>query len=217
MQFLKRLKMNYLIGALVMIAVGVVLIVWTGDSIRFFARLLAALLVLVGVVAVVAYFRNDEKSYLASGALVIGILIAAVGIWILINPDYFTDLIPKLFGVFIILSGIVNLGQTISLAKSNYDYWSVSLVFAVITIGMGVVLLVEPTFIKEFLVTLIGIFLVYDGVSNLWTIVKVAKFVKDKVQEETAIDTEAVVVGENTSMGNEQSEIVVEDKRDNAI
>ena len=39
MQFLKRLKINYLIEALVMIAVGVVLIVWTGDSIRFFARL----------------------------------------------------------------------------------------------------------------------------------------------------------------------------------
>ena len=197
MELLKKVKINYLIEAIVMIVIGIVLIVWTGDSIRLFARILAALLVIVGAAAVIGYLIHRDKRKLSYVGFVMGIIIAALGIWIFFNPDTFTDFIPKLFGIFIIASGLVNLGQTFSLARSNYDYWSVSLVFAVITIGMGVVLLVEPSFVKKFLVTLIGIFLVYDGATNLWTIFKVGKFVKEKVQEETAIDAEAVIVEES--------------------
>lgn len=197
MELLKKVKINYLIEAIVMIVIGIVLIVWTGDSIRLFARILAALLVIVGAAAVIGYLIHRDKRKLSYVGFVMGIIIAALGIWIFFNPDTFTDFIPKLFGIFIIASGLINLGQTFSLARSNYDYWSVSLVFAVITIGMGVVLLVEPSFVKKFLVTLIGIFLVYDGATNLWTIFKVGKFVKEKVQEETAIDAEAVIVEES--------------------
>jgi uncharacterized membrane protein HdeD (DUF308 family) len=197
MELLKKVKINYLIEAIVMIVIGIVLIVWTGDSIRLFARILAALLVIVGAAAVIGYLIHRDKRKLSYAGFVMGIIIAALGIWIFFNPDTFTDFVPKLFGIFIIASGLVNLGQTFSLARSNYDYWSVSLVFAVITIGMGVVLLAEPSFVKKFLVTLIGIFLVYDGATNLWTIFKVGKFVKEKVQEETAIDAEAVIVEES--------------------
>ena len=78
----------------------------------------------------------------------------------------------------------------------EYGYWSFSLLFAVITVGMGIVLLLEPTFIKNIIVTLIGVFLIIDGGSNLWTISRVAKYVKEKQQEENAIDSEAVVVEE---------------------
>ncbi len=197
MELLKKVKINYLIEAIVMIVIGIVLIVWTGDSIRLFARILAALLVIVGAAAVIGYLIHRDKRKLSYAGFVMGIIIAALGIWIFFNPDTFTDFVPKLFGIFIIASGLVNLGQTFSLARSNYDYWSVSLVFAVITVGMGVVLLTEPSFVKKFLVTLIGIFLVYDGATNLWTIFKVGKFVKEKVQEETAIDAEAVIVEES--------------------
>lgn len=198
METLKKIGINRLIEALVMIIIGVVLIVWTGNSIRLFARILAALLILIGVLVFAAIFTQEERNVISSAGFVAGIIVAAVGVWIFVNPDTFTDFIPKLFGIFIIISGIVNLGQTITLIRNKYDYWSVSLLLAVITIGMGVVLLVEPTFVKEFLVTLIGIFLVYDGVSNIWTITRVAKYVKEKVQEETAVDTQAVIIEENS-------------------
>ncbi|MBO5623523.1 MAG: DUF308 domain-containing protein [Butyrivibrio sp.] len=193
---LKNKTFSYCIQAILTIIIGVVLIIWTGDSIRLVARALAALLVLVGVVTVISYFLRKDRNVVSSTGFGIGIIIAAVGVWIFINPDTFTDFIPKLFGIFILLSGILNLWQTITLMRSKYGYWSFSLLFAVITVGMGIVLLLEPTFIKNIIVTLIGVFLIIDGGSNLWTISRVAKYVKEKQQEENAIDSEAVVVEE---------------------
>ncbi|MBQ9302924.1 HdeD family acid-resistance protein [Butyrivibrio sp.] len=193
METLKKMKLNYVIEAIVMIAIGAVLIFWTEASLLIMARALAILLVLAGVIFVFSYFLHKERSIVMSGGFAMGVIIAAIGVWIFLKPDTFTDFIPKLFGVFILLSGLMNLGQTISLVSYRYSLWWISLILAVGTIGMGAFLLFNPKDAKEIAVTIIGIFLVYDGITNLWTISRVSKYAKRVNQEMNAVDVEAVV------------------------
>jgi len=193
METLKKMKLNYVIEAVVMIAIGAVLIFWTEASLLIMARALAILLVLAGVIFVFSYFLHKERSIVMSGGFAMGVIIAAIGVWIFLKPDTFTDFIPKLFGVFILLSGLMNLGQTISLVSYRYSLWWISLILAVGTIGMGAFLLFNPKDAKEIAVTIIGIFLVYDGITNLWTISRVSKYAKRVNQEMNAVDVEAAV------------------------
>ncbi|MBE5836975.1 HdeD family acid-resistance protein [Butyrivibrio sp.] len=193
METLKKMKLNYVIEAIVMIAIGAVLIFWTEASLLIMARALAILLVIAGVIFVFSYFLHKERSIVMSGGFAMGVIIAAIGVWIFLKPDTFTDFIPKLFGVFILLSGLMNLGQTISLVSYRYSLWWISLILAVGTIGMGAFLLFNPKDAKEIAVTIIGIFLVYDGITNLWTISRVSKYAKRVNQEMNAVDVEAVV------------------------
>jgi len=193
METLKKMKLNYVIEAVVMIAIGAVLIFWTEASLLIMARALAILLVIAGVIFVFSYFLHKERSIVMSGGFAMGVIIAAIGVWIFLKPDTFTDFIPKLFGVFILLSGLMNLGQTISLVSYRYSLWWISLILAVGTIGMGAFLLFNPKDAKEIAVTIIGIFLVYDGITNLWTISRVSKYAKRVNQEMNAVDVEAAV------------------------
>ncbi len=193
MERLKKAKLNYIIQALIMIAIGAVLIFWTEASLIIMARALAILLVLIGAVFVISYLVHKEKSLVSSGGFTFGIIIIAIGIWIFAGPDGFTDMIPKLFGVFILLSGVMNLGQTISLASNKYGLWWISLILAIGTIIMGAFLLLNPKSAKEIAVTVIGVFLVYDGITNLWTASRVSKYAKRADQEMNAVDVEAVV------------------------
>ena len=117
---IKRMKPDYVIKAVVMIVIGIVLAVWTRASLDIMARALAALLFLIGAVFVITYLVKKERTFVISGGLVAGILIAAVGGWIFANPGKFTDFIPKLFGIFIMVSGLGNLWQAISLVKYIY-------------------------------------------------------------------------------------------------
>ena len=97
----------------------------------------------------------------------------------------------------IIASSFTTLVKTSSVSESEYVIpKEIKEKIKYETVGMGIVLLLEPTFIKNIIVTLIGVFLIIDGGSNLWTISRVAKYVKEKQQEENAIDSEAVVVEE---------------------
>ena len=189
---LKQIKIDHVVQAIIVIIIGIVLIVWAPALIPIMAKILAALLFLIGAVFVASYFFKKEKGFIDSGQFAVGILIAAVGVWIFINPGTFTDFIPKIFGVFIILSGIRNLSQTLSLIRSNYGLWWLPLILALITLGLGGFLLFRATEAKELFVRIIGGFLLFDGVSNLWTISRVSKYAK-KVQQE-AKDAEAVEV-----------------------
>ena len=197
MEILKRMKFEHVLQALIVIAIGVVLVGWAPAIIPVMARILAALLFLIGVIFVVAYFFKKERGLVDSAQFAVGILVAAVGVWIFLNPSTFTDFIPKIFGVFIILSGLRNLGQTFSLIRNRYPFWWIALILAVITLGLGCGLVFKAAEAKELIVRLIGGFLIYDGVSNLWTISRIAKHVnvvEQAIKDADAIEVEAEIV-----------------------
>ncbi len=197
MERLKSLKWNHIIEALIMIAIGAVLIFWSNATLVIMARALAVLLILAGSVMVISYFVHKEKTLVMSGGFALGVVVVAIGVWIFIRPDTFTDLIPKLFGVFIFLSGLMNLWQTISLIRYKYAYWWVSLILALITVGIGAFLLFYSSVAKELLVKFIGGFLLYDGISNLWTISRLGKLeraMKQELRDAQAVDTEGEIV-----------------------
>jgi uncharacterized membrane protein HdeD (DUF308 family) len=197
MKTLKNIRPDYLIRAIVLIIVGIILAVWTAASLDVMARVLAVLLIVIGAVLIITYLVHKEKSFTISGGFVAGIIIAAVGAWIFANPGKFTDFIPKLFGIFILISGLSNLGQTVSLIRYKSTTWWVSLIIAFVTVGLGAFLFFNPTNAKEIAVTLIGAFLIIDGVTNLITAVLVGSAAKKVQQEKEAIDVEAVVVEEH--------------------
>jgi uncharacterized membrane protein HdeD (DUF308 family) len=197
MEKLKSLKWNYIIEALITVAIGIALIIRPQGSLEIMAKALAVLLTLAGIVMIISYFVYKERSILISGGLALGIAIAAIGVWIFLNPSPFIDFVPRLFGVFIIASGLTNLSQTLSLIRYKYGLWWLSLIFGILTIVFGVVLLVNPKFVENILVTLIGLFLVFDGVTNIWTVSRVSKFargVDQVIRDSEAIDVDAQIV-----------------------
>ncbi len=194
METFKKMSPDYVIKAVVMIVIGLVLAIWTQASLDIMARALALLLVAIGVVFIVSYLVKKERTFIISGGLVAGILIAAIGGWIFFNPGKFTDFIPKLFGIFIMVSGLGNLWQAISLIKYKSRVWWVSLLIAIGTMALGAYLFFNPTNVKEVAVTLIGVFLIIDGATNLISAFLVGKAIKRAEREMNAIDVEAQIV-----------------------
>ncbi len=200
MERLKEIKAHYIIEAAVMIIVGIVLIVWSRASLVIMARALAVLLVIAGALMVATYFIRKERNLVMSGGLAMGIVVAVIGVWIFMKPETFTDLIPKLFGAFILVSGIMNILQTISLIKYSYGLWWLSLIFAIITVGLCGFLIFNSALANEIVVTVIGIFLVYNGATNMWTVSRVTKYAKavsQAVRDSQAIDAKGEYVSDS--------------------
>ncbi len=188
--FFKKIRIEYIVQSLIVIAVGVLFIGWAPAVIPLMARVLAVLLFIVGTVFVIAYFVKKERGFLDFGQLVFGVVVAAVGVWIFLDPIAFTNFIPRIFGAFILISGLQNLGQTFSLVRYKYGMWWLSLIFALATVGLGAGLIFKAAEANELIVRLIGGFLVYDGLSNLWTSSRVEKY--RKAFEQARKDMEAV-------------------------
>ena len=85
-------------------------------------------------------------------------------------------LIQYVFGAVVILHGVLDLQGAISLASSHRARrWWVDLLLAVLTLGLGLLILVNPFGTFAALVMLIGCTLIYDGLSDLWLIWRLSR------------------------------------------
>lgn len=191
--FLKGLKANYTISAGLCTLLGLVLLIWPGTTMRIVCTLLGGMLLIYGLVQMILYLINKERTMLSQGMMVFGIVLAVIGIWILTSPEMIIMAVPVIVGVLIVIHGVHNVVQAIALKKDGYDRWWLAFLFGALTVVLGGILVYNPFEVAETVVRFIGIFLIYDGVSDIWILSRVFKVKRDK---EKIIDVDYVDVEE---------------------
>lgn len=190
MKILKKLKTNVVISAALCILLGIVLVAWPDLSMQIVCTAVGAVLLIGGGVRLAAYFTAKDGSVYAQMNLIMGIVLAVVGIWILLQPDKVLAIIPIIVGIVIALHGVNNLRQAITLCQEKYDKWWVALILGVLTVGFGILLVCRPFEALDTAVMMIGIFLIYDGISDIWIVSRVYRTAKMLKQETEALDVE---------------------------
>lgn len=188
---LKRLKTNIVVSAVLCILLGLVLVLWPDLSMKFVCIAIGAALLIGGGVRLAGYFTVRDGSMYAQMNLIMGIILAVVGIWILIKPEKVLAIIPIIVGIVIVLHGVNDLQQAMALYKEKYDKWWIALLLGVLTAAFGVLLICRPFAALDTVVMLIGIFLVYDGVSDLWIVSRIYRTARAMKQEAEAVVVEA--------------------------
>ena len=144
-----------------------------------------------GIVRLVQYFVVRDGSMYTQMNLIMGIVLAVVGVWIVLKPDKVLAIIPIIIGIVIVLHGLNNLQQAVTLCKEKYDKWWVALILGLLTVGFGILLVCRPFAALDTVVMLIGIFLIYDGLSDIWIFSRIYRTAKVLKQEAEALDVEA--------------------------
>lgn len=186
-RILKRIKTNVMVSALICVALGIILVVWPGLSVRMVCMAIGVVLVINGISRLMNFIFGRDGSIFSQMNLVMGIIITVIGGWILFQPNTIIAMIPILVGIIIVIHGINNLQQTVSLCQSRYDKWWVALLLALITIGFGVLLIFNPFAAVDTLIRFIGLFLIYDGASDIWIMSRVSKNVREARQDMEAL------------------------------
>lgn len=185
--FFKGIKANYTISAILCVVLGLVLLIWPGTTTQLICKLLGAVLFAYGAVQVVLYLFNRDRTMLSQGMLVLGIVFAVIGSFILLKPETIIMAVPVIVGVLIVLHGLHNVAQAIGLKKENYDNWWVAFLLGVLTATLGGVLIYNPFTVVDTIVRMIGLFLIYDGLSDVWILSRVFK-VKRSSQKIVDVD-----------------------------
>lgn len=191
--FLKGLKANYTVSAGLCTLLGLVLLIWPGTTMRIVCALLGGMLLIYGLLQIVLWLINRERTMISQGMMVFGIVLAVIGVWILMQPEMIIMAVPVIVGVLIVIHGIHNIVQAIALKKDDYDRWWLAFLFGALTVVLGGILVYNPFEVAETVVRFIGIFLIYDGVSDIWILSRVFKVKRDK---EKIIDVDYVDVEE---------------------
>lgn len=194
MNYIKSLKVNYSLSAVICVILGIVLLVWPGQSTQVVCMVLGIVLGGFGLIQIILYLATKEKTMVSHSMMMLGVVLAVIGGWIVLKPETIIKAVPMIVGILIVIHGFHNAVQAIELKKMQYDNWWVALLLSLLTVALGVVLICNPFTIVDTVVRIIGAFLVYDGLSDMWILSRVFKTKKNR---EKIIDTDAVIVDED--------------------
>ncbi len=158
-----------LILCLCEIAVGIVLLT---DPAKFTGIVITAagvILCVLGALAVLSYFRMDPEEAALSQELTRGLIALAAGIFCVYKSNWFITTFPLLtviYGVALLLVGIVKLQWTVDMFRLKRGYWVSGAVTAALSIILAIIVLLRPFAVLETLWTFTAIVLIITGVAD---------------------------------------------------
>lgn len=172
-------RRSSVVMAVITLLLGLLLMLAPNRSIRFLCTLLGAALLVTGLFYLFNWLVRRREGF-PIWFLIPGLLLAALGLWLLTSPGSVIVLIQFSFAAVLVFHGIIDLQGAVSLFRLGWPRWWLDLVLALFTIMLGIVILLNPMGTMEALVMLIGLSLVYDGVSDLYLIYRVSKAFQER-------------------------------------
>lgn len=183
---LRRIKTNALLTASLYAALGLVLLVRPELSAAVLCTAMGLILVVCGLIDVAVFLRSRDGSLYAAAHLVTGIVLAVVGLWLMSRPTLISVVIPWIIGILICVHGVSDLRDAITLQKSGSPRWSAALLLGLVTLALGAVLVCNPFETFTTVVRIIGLFLLYDGISDIWITAQVSKAIRQAERNSNA-------------------------------
>ena len=191
MDAFKKIKTNSLVTAVIYTVLGLILLLRPGVSASIFCTALGLVLIACGAADIVIFLTHRDGSLYAAFHLTAGIILIIVGIYIMNRPGLVSVVIPRIIGILICIHGISNLTDAMTLRRSGYVRWTAALGLGLLTLLLGGLLVCNPFGAYATVVRIIGCFLLYDGISDIWITTRVSKVLR---QAKSADEARATAV-----------------------
>lgn len=183
----KQIRKDIMITAILCVILGVMIMVWPTQTTKLLCWILAGILILMGLSRIIAYF-NDRMA--GQFGLAAGIVLFVLGAWILIRPLNFAKIFPIVIGVLLLMHGVEDLKMSIEAKAGGDSIWWTLLLVAAVNMLLGLLLIWRAFAAVQIAMMLMGAALVYDGITDLFAVYRVAKTVREAKKDIIDIDIE---------------------------
>ena len=175
-RMMEKIQKSWMLSAIISMVLGLIMMVLPGFITKAAGYLLGTVAILFGLNRIIHYFRQ-ENLYPAffRGDLLVGFLAAGLGLFIMLHVEMVVSLLPVMAGAVLISNGVVGLQRAFGAGKALYDRWWLLLIFAALALGAGILLVINPFGTLKTAVSVIGGALIYEGASDILTMLLAGK------------------------------------------
>ena len=184
-ELLKEIKWSLILASLLFLFLGIALLFWPHTSNLILCYIVAAVLTAYGLFNIISYFGKERGSLIG---LIVGVICAAFGIYAIVQPTRISDIISIILGVAILVDGAMSLRRDFELRTVGFVQWWIPFALDMLILVLGAIVIFNPGLFAELLLKIIGIILIYESVSDLWSIHRLAKLARAAVVEGDVVD-----------------------------
>ena len=176
-----KLLQNKVIASLMLLGQGVLFLVSPSGDMKPTIRISAGLIIFVALILIFLHLRHPlKRNALDIAVAVFNGLLIPPAIFCMISPQTVEPFVRFALGIVTIVTGLLNLTETLKIKNRKDWKFIVSVIGAVAIMGLGIVMIaaqVEDVAVAQ---RVIGGFLVLNGLANIWYIVQLRKQMKEK-------------------------------------
>ena len=175
-KFLKRSSWTDIVISIIFIIFGVLLVAKPEETKGAISIILGILFIAMGVLKLIEYYTSETKDDLM---LTVALVTVIFGVIILFASDAVLTFFRVILGVWIIVTGVMDL-QTILIWKQvRSPYWTVTLLLTIFMILSGIIILVNQGIVLTVLGGLIIVYGILDIIDSLIFMKKINDYMKD--------------------------------------
>lgn len=149
------------------VLLGLVLIIWPETSAITICYAVGVLLIAGGLFYIISYFMQNHYSIVVRQSLAIGLVLVAVGLFVLFNARGILKAMPFMFGVLLLFDSAKKIQTAFDLRRIGVLRWNIPFVIGAVTGILGLLLIWNPFSAVVALNIFIGVCLVVNAVANL--------------------------------------------------
>jgi uncharacterized membrane protein HdeD (DUF308 family) len=108
-----------------------------------------------------------------AGSIILAVIQIVIGILLLVKTDFFVELVPFLAGAVIAVGAVLSLFAAIKQKKSGKAPLATpTIILSIIALVLAIIVIFRPGAVSDFLMQLIGIAMLVDGVTVLLSMSK---------------------------------------------
>ena len=151
------------------LAVGVLLIVLEDFVTDIAAWAFAAGLLIFGGWLLIRYFRSSIEDRLAGMDFAAGLILLLAGVLLICNPNDMKEVFPKVWGLSLIFGCFLKIQYAFDEKSVGMEKWWIMLIFAAVSLAIGILALMNRQVFGEGQHLVIGIFMIGEAVLDLVT------------------------------------------------
>lgn len=172
---IKKAKENLFISSVILCVAGIVFMVFSGTMVNLIGWILGGVFCIIGAVKLIGYIRSQ----LLVSELIVSILCIAAGILLFLHPGWVMSLLSVIIGIYVLIEGVLKIKISVDAKRQAASGWWVLLAIAIVSIGIGILLVVNPFGISKAFMFVVGIALLLSGVQNIIHAIYTEKILKE--------------------------------------
>ena len=175
---LKKLFVTSLTTSIVMIVLGVLLLMKPDFILTTLSTIIGLIILVPGVISLIDYFKTN---YMPN--VVVGVIASILGLVFMFKPTFISSILPFVLGIYFVINGLSRLQYALEMKKQRIPECTPSIISAVLILGCGVLLIINPFSGAMAMTQVIGIFMIIYAALDIYNAVTTRRKVKDFVKE----------------------------------
>lgn len=160
-------KTGYIAMSIALLLLGTLVLIFPGITLRAFNIILGIVVIVFGGIKIVGYFSKDLYRLAFQHDMAAGILLIALGIFALVQPNAAINIFCIAFGIIILADGLLKIQISMDARQFGVEKWWLVLVLAILSAVAGCLLIFRPSDASRAIMILSGIALLIEGGMNL--------------------------------------------------